>query len=399
MPVVPNPGARWRVCVVLACLAASPGSAATPTGARFHRPPPPGNEYAAWTMRSLALMNAYDLGDVSPFHPDAEWTREYLADPSSIYSDLHPRLFSGNRAESADATAFPDSKRTARAIAWDLGLDKALPGYQTLPDYPGPTPGNLTLAVAANLDKSGVAPIYYEKAYALGGNDLFTLNAEFAVALQTLHDWVEATPWADREAFGVDEDALRRVMSARSLDDVSDHDLVYLADILRAELSARSTGDAAAGARRALPAPLRIARVAAAYRASNAGYAACHSDGSRKDTAGSLPEDLARPICFSDATDRAVYRWYRSMRRHQLAQPPEAFHGDFGQVARLIDHFADVRPAWAGAYTNEALDWSNHAEVVEAQLALDSPVPRDADTGFYRLVERTNLLICRTTTR
>jgi hypothetical protein len=399
MHVVPKPAGRWLACLALASLAVSPDCAATPTGARFHRPPPPGNEYAAWTLRSLALMNAYDLGDVAPFHPDAEWAREYLADPLSIYSDLHPRLFSGNRAESPDATAFPESKRTARAIAWDLGLDKALPGFQTLPDYPGATPGNLTLDVAANLDKTGVTPVYFQKAHVLGGNDLYALSAEFAVALQTLHDWVEATPWADREAFGVDEDALRRVMSARSLDDVSDHDLVYLADILRSELSVRSGGAAMPDARRALPAPLRIARVAAAYRAGNAGYAACHGDGSRKDTAGFLPEDLAHPICFSDATDRAVYRWYRSVRRQQLSQPPEAFHGDFGQAARLIDHFAGVRPAWAGAYTDEALDWSNHAEVVEAQLALDGPVPRDADTGFYRLVERANLLICRTATR
>ncbi|WP_369926288.1 hypothetical protein [Xanthomonas sp. NCPPB 2632] len=382
----------------LALLAVSPNVAATPTGARFHRPPPLGDEYLAWTKRSLSQMYAYDLGDFSPFHSDAEWTHEYLHDPASIYSDLHPRLFSSDNAGAPVAIAFPASRRIARIIAWDLGLDKALPGFQVLPDYPGPTPGHLTLDIAANLDKAGVDIAWFQKAYVLGGNNVFALNAEVAVALQTLHDWVEATPWADREALGVDEEVLRRFTSAQSLDAVRDEDLTYLADILRAELSVRGAGGKTARGQRELPTPLRIARVAAAYRASNAGYAACNRDGSRNDRAGDTPERLDRPICFSDATDRAVYRWYRATRRHQLAQLPEVYGDAAASAVRLIDQFASIRPAWAGAYTEQALDWSNHAEVVEAQIALDSEVPGDVDIAFYRLVERANLLICRKST-
>lgn len=392
-------GVHIGLLLPLAMAMVSAGVVAAPSASRFHRPPPVGDDYLAWTKRSITMMHAYNLGDFSPFHPDAEWVTEYLAEPGSIYSDLHPRLFAGDRAETEDAVSFPASKRTARIIAWDLGLDKALPGFQVLPNYPSRTRGDFSTALAVNTDKADLLPEYFEKAYQLGGNRLFTINAEFAVALQILHEWVEATPWADRDALGVDEDVLTRVKAANSLSDVRDQDLAYLADILRSELSVWRAGDMTSLNQRAIRVPLRIARVAAAYRTTNEGYNVCNQDGSRNPSlAGERPEDIARPICFSDATDRAVYRWYRATRAYQLAQRPEDFGDSFAAVARLIDTFADIRPAWAGAYTNQALDWSNHAEVVEAQMALDSDVPGEVDISFYRLVERASLLICRKTT-
>jgi hypothetical protein len=372
-------------------------AAATPTGARYHRPPPLGDDYLAWTQRSIARLHAQDLGDFSPFKTDADWVNEYLADPGSVYSDLHPRLFSQGREGLEQPGEFPESKRTGRIIAWDLGLDKALPGFQVLSNYPGPTRGDMRFGVAANMEKADVLPRYFNKAYELSNSKLFALNAELAVAVQILHEWVEATPWADRLNLGIEEDVLVRFEAAQSLDDLGDHDLTYLADLLRSELSTWRAGGMNSLEHREIRTPLRIARVAAAYRATLPGYTGCNADGSKNARAGDHPEDLAHPLCFSDATDRAVYRWYRATRDYQLGQMPEAFD-NFDKIVRLIDVFGDVRPAWAGAYTGKALDWSNHAEVVEAQMALSLDYTSSSEISFYRLVERANLLICRRST-
>jgi hypothetical protein len=361
-----------------------------------HRPPPTGNRYLDWTLSSMQMMHPHDLGDFTPFTDDGAWAAHYLGDPASIYSGLHRRLFSGDGKTAVHRPAFPLSMQTGRMIAWDLGFDKALPGYQVIPDYPSRTRADMQVLIAANVQKADVLPLYYNKAYALVGDQLSTLNAEVAVAAQILHEWVEGSAWSTRKAMGIDEDVLRHYVQAGSLDDLTDYDLTYLADVLRSELSAWRGGRATSEGQREMPTPLRIARVAAAYRTSNDPfYDACNDDGTRNPAkAGNDPEVASPVICFTDATDRAVYRWYRAERARQLAQEPAAFT-HFDQVARWIDHFGDIRPLWAGAYRNKALDWSNHAEVVEAQMVATGHPDEADETSFLRLVERANLLICR----
>lgn len=397
---------------------------------RLHKPPLLGDHYRTWTFQSMSRMNPHDLGDFYPFRPDAEWVAEYASDQGSIYSDLQQRLFSVDVvtpiATGPQLGSSPNDPRSARIIAWDLGLDKALPGYQVMPYYPRAYPGDLQTQVQANLRKAGVSKAIFLKVQALTGPNLSSLGAEMAVAAQILDDWVSiaaeaatkaaladqeasrsaelhavalaAGAEADEAALGVRGDVLERLHAATYLSDLTDQDLAYLADILRAELSVWRAGRYNRSHQRAIPTPLRIARVAAAHRASQPGYDACLADGSRNPArAGNDPESMAQPICFTDATDRAVYRWYRAQRRVQLAQPTESFP-DFGLAARLIESFGDIRPAWAGAYTARALDWSNHAEVVEAQIASSFSSSDTDDIGILRLNERANSLICKEAT-
>lgn len=430
MPFPNRPSAAMRRGIPLMCgLLFSHSLFANDTG-RLHKPPLLGDHYRTWTYQSMSRMHPYDLGDFQPFRPDGEWMQEYLNDPASIYSDLQQRLFATDPAGPALADIrtgpFPDDNRTARIIAWDLGLDKALPGYQVMPYFPRAYPGDLPMPIQANLRKAGVSKTVFLKAEALAGPRLSTLGAELAVAVQLLSDWVvfandaaraaavaeqevaratapvdaalTARAEADEAALGVREDVLSRFNQAMSLADMNDQDLAYLADILRVELSVWRAGRYNRSHQRAIPTPLRVARVAAAFRAAQSDYNACRSDGARDVAhAGNRPETLTRPICFTDATDRAVYRWYRARRTDELAQSADAF-ADFGSAARLIDNFGEVRPAWAGAYTNQALDWSNHAEVIEAQIAASFSSSDADDIGFLRLNERANLLICRRST-
>ncbi|SKB98161.1 hypothetical protein [Luteibacter sp. 22Crub2.1] len=393
---------RYHGRTIVFLLLASAHAVATPTAERFHAPPSLGDAFQAWTFHSLARMDAHSLGDFHPLQADVAWRSEYLKDPGSIYSDLHPHLFSRIAGEPPRPDVFPADVSSGRKIAWDLGFDKALIGYQVLPGYPQrlPVTAHHPL-VSASLEKAGVRRRYFDLAYKLSGTELSMITAEMAVALEVLRHWVDTTPVDDRGMLGVNAHALGRFEAADNLADIPDADLAYLADVLRLELSLWNAGRANAEGsnavpQRELPTPLRIARVAAAYRTSQPPlYTACLADGQRDPaTSGDNPEDLSRPICFTDATDRAVYRWYRAARAHQLAQAPEAF-SRFDVAARLIDTFADVRPAWAGAYTNQALDWSNHVEVVEAQMALAGDASGSHDITFYRLVERANLLICR----
>lgn len=386
-----RPAARVAaICVAAACLLGSSWSSAAPGAARFHRPPALGDEYLHWTMQSLARLDGQALANFAPFQSDARWRAEYQSDTASIYSDLHPRLFGSEELSSGVGATFPDSRAKARIIAWDLGLDKALPGYQVIPTWPGPTRGNLLVEIAANLEKADVLPEYYKLAYQYGGSSVSTLNAELAVALQILHEWVEATSWRDRDSLGIDEGVLTRFRERAATQDVSDQDLEYLADLLRSELSTWRAGRESSLAQREVSTPLRIARVAAAYKVSQMkNYNACFPDGTHDPaTAGTVPEDLNRTICYTDATDRAVYRWYRAERAEQLAR----FHGDLPLVA----HFDHLRPAWAAAFNDRALDWSNHAEIVEVQMAIRGAhgSGRD-DTSILRLIERANLTMCK----
>lgn len=376
---------------------------ATPAG-RFHTNNQQGDLYGVWVRNSMKRLSPTDLGNFWPFQDDSVWEGEFLETPGSIYSDLHPRMFTSNGDDiPGDEDIFPRARsRAAKAMAWDLGLDKALAGYQAPVTQHSIETGGHAPVVKANYTKAGVMTRYFQKAYDIGNNNLYTINAELAVAVQILHEWVEATDAVDRFEMGVYDDVLLRFERATSLRDMTDADLAYLADILRGELSTWRAGRLNAFGYREIPTPLRIARVAAAYASTQEGYLACQPDSQRDMShAGTIPEQLDKPICFTDANDRAVYRWYREKRKAQLAVPPREYISvyDMASAGRIVDAFADIKPAWAGAFATQALDWSNHAEVVEAQMAAQGDPTRDTDMDFYRLVERANLLVCRSATR
>jgi hypothetical protein len=382
------------LALALACCAAPAGAQRTANSRGEFIAAGRGDALQSRTLGIAPLIG--HKGANTPFLADGEWVVEYLADPASIYSELKPVLRSGSYEASAGfREPFPRSRFVNRVIAWDLGLDKALPfhlywNWSTPPEF-GLTTGNQ----AAQIYKAGVPAAIYRQAQRLSGAELSTLGAELAVAASVLSEWLvleRSNPQSGSN--GLRPDVFRRFENATSLADLSEQDLAYLADILRYELSVAHSGFNFFTVERPLPTPLRIARVAAARHVDHSDLAACLADGAHDPVkAGTLPEDLSHPICMADANDRAVYRWYRTQRAAELARPEGDFE-DFDQAARLIHYFDDVRGAWANAYADEALDWSNHAEVVEAQIAATiTPATLDAPTldGFF---ERANALIC-----
>ncbi|MEX1829554.1 hypothetical protein [Luteibacter sp. CQ10] len=338
-------------------------------------------------------MSKSDYGDFHPLASDADWRNYFLADTESIYGDMKPDIFSSRPG----TEIAPGEMRMRRAIAWDLGLDKAFYGHQAsaAPSFGAIPLDDFPEDIQANLIKSGVMSHYYQRAYELGGGTpLSTLAAELAFAAQTLQAWIEATAKLDRRPLGIREDVLARFETAVSLAEMSDEDLAYLADILRSELSLFRSGRLNFYGQRDIPAPLRVARVAAAYRISQ-GFDAppCHADGTAdREVAGSDAAATTRPICFTDATDRAVYRWYRTERARQIGRFIASKDATPSRV-RLLAAFENVKPAWAGAYGIDAMSTSPFAEIVEAQMALDLPGTEDGEKRFYQMVERAHIAI------
>jgi len=210
--------------------------------------------------------------------------------------------------------------------------------------------------------------------------------------LQVLDEWVRTSSSEERELLGIREDVLRRAEVAKSLDALSEEDVAYLADILRSELSQFRAGGANIHGIRSLSTPLRIARVAAAYR-DGARYPEgrpCFDDGTvNHQYAGRDPTSETRPICTMEATDRVVYERYLAERKRQLS----SIEPRNPSQQRLAKFFETIRPAWAGAYPDEALRKANNVEVVESQLALLNGSWQQDEVRFMQLVERANLVV------
>lgn len=395
----------------LTCAAAPPSHAHQ---AHIYRDSLFGDHHTRWTIRSLLHTAGTDATTRASLRPDDAWLAEYQDDPASIYSGLSSSLTQaalvytprGAMAAAPDAGAgtmnpvgaFPATAPVNRMLAWNLGLHKALPSDQFRYDaiQPELKGADIDANARSNLLKAGVYPTVLAQAQRLSGPSLSTLGAELAIAVSTLMEWRRVAAGRAND-LGIRLDVIDRFKAATSLADMTEQDLSYLADILRLELSIWRGGTPGVFFNLSLPAPMRIARAAAAHHGSRAGYAACSADGTRNPlTAGTSPDDLAHPICFTDATDRSVYRWYRAMRASELAQTPQAF-ADFDQASRLIAHFSDVRGSWAGAYAEEALEWSNHAEILDAQMIATQADPALGidEQAFLRLVDRASHLVCR----
>jgi hypothetical protein len=393
--------------LLLAIGAALATSQAATGSGRHYASPPIGDAYRAWTHERMETMTSED-----DFDSDEVLTMRYLKDPASIYSDLAVSFYDTPSTRQRNAWlrmkrevdrrhpfVLYDEDNLRRAIAWDLGFTKALPGYQVLPDPTAPTPGNVANEVAVNIAKSGVDLTLWTRAVNLADNGgaLTTLGAEYAVAMQVVSDWIANTP-DERKAMrlGIDAGIVSRFSHASSLADIPDRDLAYVAAVLGSELSTWRAGRINRYGVRELPTPLRIARATMMHWAQSApSPSGCAADGSGVALgAAQQAGDLKKPMCTSEATDRAVYARYRKLREYQTHRPAESY-ADPVQAERLIRFFSTVRPAWASIFREEALDYSNHAEVVEAQMAAEAFPGEDNDVRFWRLMERANLLICK----
>jgi len=380
--------------ITCALWAASDIAAANPQRPihRYHFSPRRGDDYARWLQEALRARDPASPSGFDHWPSDQHWTSALLQTPASIYSDLHPRIFSSSPIEGV-----PPSMQVRRAMAWDLGLDKALPDYQALTHAYPEQLATLMPQVRPHVIKSGVKVLYYQKAYqASGGTTLSTLTAELAVAAQVLSEWVDATPDQDREALGVRVDVLRRLEGVRPWESLPAEDLEYLADVLRGELSVFRAGRDNIYRQRELPTPLRIARLAAAYRVSQGGGAlrACLDDGSVNGAhAASKPQSILKPICFTDATDRAVFAWYLEERERQLREPTLDCEGGPVACERLYEAFAGVTPAWVGLFPRDVIRYAPRAELVELQMAQGFDEASMSDADFLELLQRAHLVV------
>lgn len=370
-----------------------------------------GDAYLAWTIHRMDTMQSED-----DFLSDEALVGQLLVSPASVYSELKaaPSLqqetqrqqdawwrlkWEMRRRRDVDSLSDPE---LARDLAWDLGLTKATAGWYGLPTVHVRTQGDLHIDTAVNLEKASMTKAIFDKGVQLSdpNSSLTTLGAELAVSVAILREWAAATPQAQWHRLGIDMAVARRYMAAGTLADLTDGDLAYLASILRSELSTWRAGRRSSRGLRELPTPLRIARVAMAHwDQSPVTSRPCLASGSVDlANASDVPEDLALPLCTPDATDRGVYRRYLALRKFQLGRLPSHFT-DYAQSERLIRAFRTIRPAWAGFFRDDALAYANHAEVIEAQMAVESEPTPDNDIRFWRLVERANLLVCRSAAR
>jgi hypothetical protein len=402
---------RYFSWLAVGLLVATGGPAQAFDGRTFPTPEL-GDTYLLWTLERMRGMESE-----TDFRSDSALQASYLARPRNIYSALTSPLFVHQsergeaawfrvlgRLHSATESALPDKQALHRQMAWDLGMTSAIPGLQVLKDPATSSTGNLVPVAAASLAKAGVSAQTWTRAMNLADarGKLITLGSELAVSLQILEGWVSNTDARKARRLGIDANVLVRFERARSLRDMPDSDLAYLAALLRSELSTWRAGRASLDGHRELPTPLRLARATMAHGSQfgfYGGASPCNHDGTLVPAvAGFQPDDLSRPICPTEATDRAVYSRYRALRRMELRRPPNEFTNP-QQAARLIRHFGDVRPAWASIFREQALRYSNHAEVIEAQMAAESDAGAVNDVDAWRLTERANLLICRSAAR
>ncbi|HEY4293817.1 hypothetical protein [Luteibacter sp.] len=330
------------------------------------------------------------LGPVEALNrSSASMARDMLVDPASPYSEVQPLpAFVNDLAWPAALESLPeqlDDQQALDVIRWDLGMTRARPGV----DIPvGAVHGYRDRFVAASAIKADVDADIFWHMLDLTGFRHSTKAAYYATGMQVLRNQMGTTEPAQLAALGIDVDVFRRVMQARSLSYIADHDLRYLSALVQHRLIHWQAGGDASTGLRELPMAFRIARVAAAYRDAE-GYfvgSPCRPDGSpAANVAGTgMPGD-PRDLCFVAATDRAVHRWYLDEVRAQAI--PRRDRPEPNGLARLTGLLSLAFPL---------LEWVTAIEVVEAIIADDlvsaeALSVEDAEVAS----ERADLISCR----
>jgi hypothetical protein len=317
-------------------------------------------------------------------------TRDLLAaillDPASPYSGTLPSpAFARTAAWQDMVAALPEGLNGGAALAilaHDLGASKTQPALEIAGSNAFREP-----FVAASAAKAGIDPDIFWKAIDLTGYRHSTRAATYGVALQIVRDEAAVTPPSLQRPKGVDLLVLDRVMQASDLGDVRRSDLDYLSVLVQHGIIHWRPAFAPHPGHRPLPVPLRIARLAAAYRDAQ-GYVGgypCNSDATPHATyAGTGNAGDDRPLCFVAATDYGVLRWYRDEVRRQAAWRPAQTVGD---KSGLLALFALLVPLFDLA----ALVESTEAVIAEDLVASRAFTHADA----MELSEEADLLACR----
>ncbi|UPG90652.1 hypothetical protein L2Y96_02445 [Luteibacter aegosomaticola] len=383
-----NPKLRYGgVLIALAISLALPETARADTRVG----PPAGDILSAWIKARLTESAIAD-----DLVSDTAVTGDMVTAPSSIYSRLRhtPYAFRGTiwqRALSDLSTQGTPLTRleATEALAWDLGMTNGYPRIgelSDLPDLGAPWAGT-------QLVKAGVSEDVARKSLALAGHGAFAVAANYAVAVQILVEKLACYDPGLWAALGLRSDVLGRYMMAKSLADLSDYDLIYLVRLLQTAMSTWNGGEITELGRRQLPAALRVARVAAAYRDMQ-GYTddPCSTDGQARVGIAGLDPEQGQPMCLVAANDRAVLRWYLD----KLDAQVDPDHSNFvtSPALAMTRFLRPMRPLWLGVLDKSLRAYASHVEVVESLVAdgvTDSDMSSESSS---RYAERRALFLC-----
>ena len=296
----------------------------------------------------VALIRAYarqdgDASYVLDGSGDEAYAGWELVDPASPYSPLAARELSPvTRAErvAGELIAFdgyvPGQYELHARKQRELGFTRSRPWTDVRDGYGPPINGvrGVPSHAKANVD-SDILIAVRDKV----GRDYPAIAALYAVAAQLLREKARGTPVAEQRRTGLRVEVLDGIEATPQRWRPTAFDLQYLAVLLDGGMREWDIGPSEEAARPLLPLPLRLARMAAAYRDQQPfDVDPCLNPREHNPaTAGTGGTD-PRPLCFNDATDRAVYAWFVAELRHETARGRALEFGD-SDIDRLIAPF------------------------------------------------------------
>jgi hypothetical protein len=297
---------------------------------------------------------------------DESYARYVLDRPESPYANLRwvslpePDAPTRRAIDSVSTQEHPVNLRDLHDLkVWDLGFTKAPISSETfvMPRELRYTPG------AWSIVKAGVEPDIYVQANRNQGSVFPALTANYALAAQLLRAKLATTPSSLWKVRGLRHDVLDRFVRGEFM---HAHDFHYLIQFLDGALATRDAGATSVYGFRQLPAPLRLGRLAGAYRQRMPfDNEPCHDDGKHDpEHAGTGMHDR-RPLCFDDATDRAVHAWYA----HELVHELDSISvQDTSHLGRMAAPLRSSRQGWIGIPRADVITAVTRIEVVEAKV-------------------------------
>lgn len=319
---------------------------------------------------------------------DARWAR-FLQQPSHLppHAYTEPAAYDSQRIDDTfrSATERLDSPTRPlylheawRILQWDLGFTKAHPVDVRVPRATGDWGSE---HAALNAIKAGVEADIFRQSLAIFGNAHSTIAAKYAVAAQILRERIATIPEDKRELRNIEPDVLTRFMSLSEGGSLDAYDAHYLGTLLEAEINRHTVARSSFRGIREIATPFRVARVAAAYR-DNQSYVAppCTNDFRYREGVASL-DPTRGPVCFVDASDRAVYAWYNEEFRHQagLVREENAETSPLAKVLALLAPMAVALDIFAVAEFAEALATEDLA--VSGEFAEEEAVAAEERLG------------------
>jgi len=347
------------------------------------------------------LVKAYarkgaPLGYLQSFS-DERYARWVLVDTASPYSDrddasLKPPTVIELFAQSLIST--PAHAFTQRELhdqkVFESGFTKARP-WTDVQDVYGP-PWRDGRGVSSHT-KGWVDWNFMNGARNVVGSDYPAIAALYAVALQELSDQKASTSEATRAWLGLRTDIADRALATGVHWTADEDELNYLAVIVEGAMHDWVIRSPRANGARMLPMPFRVARAAAAFRDQMPfTIDPCLNPRQHNPVTAGMGGADDRPLCFSDATDRAVYQWFVKQLRREMATVDIPDRHDAARFERAAAPFrqtifgndALVPGALRAAFRKEVIDMNiANSLVAEGELA-----PATASPLIRRAVRR-----------